>query len=192
MGREFELKFRATPAQQDAILQGFGGFSPISMETTYYDTPSRSLSARRITLRRRLENGISVCTLKTPGSGYSRGEWNVEETEIAAAIPVLCKLSGVVELPTWLQEGLSPLCAARFTRQRKILSLPEFTAELALDRGVLLGAGREQALCELELELIAGSEAALVEYAKNMAAQYGLEPESDSKFRRAMALATGE
>lgn len=192
MGREFELKFRATPAQQDAILKEFGDFFPISMETTYYDTPGRSLSAQRITLRRRLENGISVCTLKTPGIGYSRGEWNVEETEIVAAITELCKLSGVAALKNWAREGLYPLCAARFTRQRKTLSFPEFTAELALDRGVLLGADREMPLCELELELISGSEDALVEYAEKMAAQYGLEPESDSKFRRAMALATGE
>ena len=192
MGREFELKFRATPARQNAILKEFGDFSTISMETTYYDTPSRSLSAQGITLRRRLENGISVCTLKTPGAGYSRGEWNVEETEIAAAISELCKLSGVVALKNWAQEGLYPLCAARFTRQRKNLSLPDFTAELALDSGVLLGAGREMPLCELELELISGSENALVDYAEKLAAQYGLEPESDSKFRRAMALATGE
>lgn len=192
MGREFELKFRATPAQLDAVLEEFGNFSPISMETTYYDTPSRSLSAQRITLRRRLENGISVCTLKTPGSGYSRGEWNVEETEIAAAIAELCKLSGVAELRKWADEGLFPLCAARFTRHRKTLSFPDFTAELALDRGMLLGAGREMPLWELELELISGCENALVEYAEKLAAQYGLEPESDSKFRRAMALATGE
>ena len=192
MGREFELKFRATPAQQDAILEEFGDFSPISMETTYYDTPSRTLSSQRITLRRRLENGTSVCTLKTPGTGYSRGEWNVEENEIAAAIPKLCKLSGIAELPKWAQAGLHPLCAARFVRQRKTLSLPDFTAELALDRGGLLGAGREMALCELELELISGSESALVEYAKDLASQYGLEPEPESKFRRAMSLATGE
>ena len=192
MGREFELKFRATPAQQDAIAEEFGGFSPISMETTYYDTPSHTLSAQRITLRRRLENGISVCTLKTPGTGYSRGEWNVEENEIAAAILELCKLSGVAQLPKWAQTSLQPLCAARFVRQRKTLSLPEFTAELALDRGVLLGAGRERPLCELELELLSGSESALVEYANGLASRYGLEPEPESKFRRAMSLATGE
>ena len=192
MGREFELKFRATPAQQAAIAEAFGDFSPISMETTYYDTPDRALSARRITLRRRLENGVPVCTLKTPGSGYSRGEWNVEKKEIAAAVSELCKLSGVAELSKWAESGFVPLCAARFVRQRRCLSLPEFTAELALDQGLLLGAGREMPLCELELELISGSETALVEYAGNLASQYGLQPEPESKFRRAMALATGE
>ena len=192
MVREFELKFRATPAQMAHILTDFGGFSPISMETTYYDTPSRALSARRITLRLRLENGISVCTLKTPGEGYARGEWTVEEEEIGKAISELCKLSGIGELSQWVAEGLSPLCGARFLRQCKVLSQPEFQAELALDQGLLLGAGREMALCEVELELLSGSESALVEYAEKLASQYGLVPESDSKFRRALALATGE
>lgn len=192
MGREFELKFRTTPAQLDAIAAEFGEFSSISMETTYFDTPSHALSARHITLRRRLENGKSVCTLKTPGEGYSRGEWNVKQAELASAIPELCKLSGVEALSQWAIEGFFPLCAARFIRQRKILSFPEFTAELVLDRGLLLGAGREMPLCELELELTSGSEAALVDYGQKLAEKYGFVPESDSKFRRAFALATGE
>ena len=57
MGREFELKFRATEAQQAAILEKYEGFRKIAMETTYYDTADRALSARRITLRQRKENG---------------------------------------------------------------------------------------------------------------------------------------
>ena len=66
MGREFELKFSATPQQQASLACRFGEFSVIAMETTYYDTPDRALSDRRITLRRRLENGVSICTVKTP------------------------------------------------------------------------------------------------------------------------------
>ena len=34
MGREFELKFRAQPAQQALIRQRFGEFDTIEMETT--------------------------------------------------------------------------------------------------------------------------------------------------------------
>ena len=71
MGIEFELKYRATPAQQAALLERFGGQGrAISMETTYYDTPDRYLSARHITLRRRMENNVSVCTVKTPAGIY--------------------------------------------------------------------------------------------------------------------------
>ena len=68
MGREFELKFSARPEQLAALREKFGDFCAISMETTYYDTPNGDLSARRITLRRRLENGLSVCTLKHYGN----------------------------------------------------------------------------------------------------------------------------
>ena len=38
MGREFELKYRANPEQIVAIEKKYGDFTPISVETTYYDT----------------------------------------------------------------------------------------------------------------------------------------------------------
>ena len=79
MATEFELKYAATAANLEAIRAAVPGqYETISMETTYYDTPGHDLSARKWTLRRRLENGVSVCTLKTPASGSSRNEWEVE------------------------------------------------------------------------------------------------------------------
>ena len=72
MGAEYELKYKGNPAVMESLP---GPWYSISMETTYYDTPSRTLSALRYTLRRRLENGISICTLKTPGKDGVRGEW---------------------------------------------------------------------------------------------------------------------
>ena len=59
MGREFELKYRASTKQMTAILADFNGFREITMETTYYDTPEGSLAPRHWTLRRRKENGES-------------------------------------------------------------------------------------------------------------------------------------
>ena len=78
MGREFELKYAATAQTQADIEARFGDFQTIAMETTYYDTADHALSARHITLRCRRENGISVCTLKTPTGGIGRGEWEME------------------------------------------------------------------------------------------------------------------
>ena len=89
MGREFELKFRAVPQQLEAIRQHYGDFSSISMETTYYDTPAQALRRLHWTLRRRLENGRSVCTLKTPLPDGSRGEWELEADTIEAATRTL-------------------------------------------------------------------------------------------------------
>ena len=66
MGREFELKYRADSGNIAAIRAAFGDFSEIRMETVYYDTLDAALSRRRWMLRRRYENGTTVCTLKTP------------------------------------------------------------------------------------------------------------------------------
>ena len=192
MGAEFELKYAATPAKQDAIANDLGGFSPITMETTYYDTVDNALSARRITLRRRMENGISVCTVKTPAENGSRGEWETQSNDIQVAIPILCKLGCSVDIQKLTAEGLVYVCGARFTRLAKTVELENCVVEIALDRGVLFGGSREESLCEVEVELKSGCEDAAVDYANALAIKYGLQPEEKSKFRRALALARGE
>ena len=73
MAKEFEVKYRVSPETFSRLEADFGPFREITMETTYYDTPDKILSARRWTLRRRMENGVSVCTLKTPGQGLAGG-----------------------------------------------------------------------------------------------------------------------
>ena len=189
MGREFELKFRATPEQQESILSLYGDFSTIDMETTYYDTPNGSLSARNITLRRRLEHGNAVCTVKTQLDGVGRGEWETNHQRIEDAIPVLCKLGCTEDLIALTAPGLVRVCGARFTRQCKTLAVEGSTVELALDRGILLGGGRELPLCEVEVELKEGREDDALLFAQILAAKYGLQQETKSKFRRALDLA---
>lgn len=191
MGREFELKYAAEPTQLAGIEAEFGDFALIFMETIYYDTPDGDLSARRITLRRRMENGISVCTVKTPGKDGSRGEWEVICEDIRLAIPELCKLGGPKELTDFAEKGLIPMCGARFLRKAKLQEQCDCTVELALDQGVLLGGGREVPLHEVEVELKSGNEAAAVAFAEELAGKYGLKPEKKSKFQRANDLAKG-
>ncbi len=188
MGQEFELKYAATPAQLDAIRASFGPFRTITMETTYYDTPDRALSSRKWTLRRRMENGISVCTLKTPGSRGARCEWETEAGDILSAIPGLCKLGAPPELKQLVSGGVMEVCGARFTRLAAEITMPDCILELALDQGALLGGGRELPLCEAEVELKKGSRDGALRFACRMALEYGLTEEHGSKFRRALAL----
>ncbi len=192
MGTEFELKYKATAAQQQIIAREHAGFTEISMETTYYDTPSKDFSAGRITLRRRMENAVAICTVKTPEKDGARGEWELVCEDVTVALQELCKLGAPEVLLSWAKEGLFPLCGARFTRRATIIEQKDFTAELALDSGVLLGGGKEQPFCEVELELKSGSREALVAFADAFANEHGLAVETASKFRRALALATGE
>lgn len=193
MGIEFELKFSATPAQQEQIRQAFPlPYRSIRMQTTYYDTADGALSARHITLRRRMENEASVCTVKTPIAGLGRGEWECLCENIEDAIPMLCKLSASRELIYLTAPGVEPICGARFTRQAGLLEYQNAQLELALDCGVLYGGGREMDLCEIEVELKSGEPDSAIAFARELAARYGLHSEKKSKFRRALALAKGE
>ena len=192
MGRESELKYRADEAKIAAIREKFGEFTTISMETTYYDTPDKALGALRWTLRRRFENGISVCTLKTPAPGGGRGEWETELDDICAAVPLLCAMGAPKELEAYVTAGIVPVCGAKFTRLAKLLTPEDCTVELALDRGILIGGGKELPFAEVEVEVKSGSEDAAVAFAESLAAEFDLTPEAASKYKRALSLATQE
>ena len=189
MGREFELKYRADAAAIAAIREKIGEFTSISMETAYYDTPSGEFGRRHWTLRRRYENGLSVCTLKTPAPDGSRGEWEVRAETIETAIPSLVEAGAPEALTSLAAEGLTLSCGARFTRLAKSVASPGAVLELALDEGVLLGGGQELPFAEVEAELKEGSEEAVRAFADALAAEFALEEETRSKHARAMLLA---
>lgn len=189
MGMEYELKFRAGEEALEAIQAAYPGAARFAMETTYYDTPGGDFTARRWTVRRRLENGKGVCTIKTPGNGSCRGEWEVTETDIALGVKMLCKLNCPQELAVLAAQGLHPICGAKFTRLAIPLDLGGGDrVELALDSGCLIGGGRTAPLCEVEVELKAGRQEAAAAFSAMLAHRYGLTPEPKSKFRRALEL----
>lgn len=188
MGREFELKYQAKAGDLEKIQRKFGDFTQISMETTYYDTPLLALRARRWTLRRRLENGVSVCTVKTPLPDGSRGEWEVEAPDVFQGLPKLIALGAPEELAELVKDGAAPFCGARFVRLAKLLPTQDGTVELALDKGVLLGGGRELPFAEVEVELKSGSDRAAEDFARALAAEFGLSVQPKSKLARAMSL----
>lgn len=193
MGVEYELKFRAKPEQQEALRRDIqGAEEEFEMATTYYDACDEGLSQRFYTLRRRMENGRSVCTLKAPIDEFGRGEWEVECDDIHQAIEKLCKLGAPADLLALTAKGIKEVCGARFHRIAKTVSLPQGTVELALDRGKLMGGGKELPLCEVEVELKEGTPEMTRAFALLLAARYDLQPEKGSKFRRALALAKGE
>ena len=189
MGREFELKYQATPETIAAIQAKFGEFTPISMETTYYDTEDLSLRQRRWTLRRRLENGKSVCTVKTPLPDGSRGEWETENADLSAGAKALCAMGAPKEILDYVNQGVTPFCGAKFTRLAKTIALPGGCVELALDEGVLLGGGQELSFAEVEVELKSGEDSVASAFAGKLAEEFDLKEQPKSKLARAMALA---
>jgi len=190
MGTEYELKYTAT----EAVLEDIAGAMDtppcvLEMETTYYDTLMDDFHRRHYTLRRRMENGVSVCTLKTPADGGARNEWETNAPDILSAIPGLLALGCPKELEEMVREGLVEVCGARFTRRSYRVVFRDSLLELALDRGVLVGGGLLLPLVEVEVELKSGTREDAQAYAAILARRYALTPQLSSKFHRALELA---
>ena len=189
MGREFELKYSCSAEDFEALKAAYEGFTIIEMETTYYDTFDAKLNNRHWTLRRRFENGVSVCTLKTPDPTGGRSEWEVEASGIITAIPMLCRMGAPMELMALTVSGLQEVCGAKFTRLALQLDVPGAKVELALDKGELLGGGNVLPFVEVEVELKSGDLEAVAAYGEKLAKQFNLRPEHKSKYKRALTLA---
>ena len=192
MGKEFELKYLASPEVLQKLREKFGVFQEITMETHYYDAPDGALGKLRWTLRRRLENGRSVCGLKTPGKNLIRGEWEVEADSMEEALRLLLSMDVPEGFEKAVRNGVREICGARFTRSARVLPTADGTVELALDQGVFLGGGREKAFSEAEVELKSGSREAAEDFAETLAREWDLELFWISKFERALALSKGE
>ena len=202
MGMELEYKLAVpNPALLERILFDEqvaqvrqGGYTLINMATIYYDTPDRRLNTRRWTLRLRQENNRLVATLKTPGTGRARGEWECEASSIHAAIPLLLEAGAPAELPEVLDgEPLIPVCAAQFTRRAANLAFADGTVcELCGDIGMLMGGSNEESLCEVELELKSGTAETAEAFVGELMDRFDLQEEPRSKFARASALARRE
>lgn len=199
MGKEVEYKLLATPEQLDAVLSSeeitarlVDAWQETEMKTTYYDTPDRSLSCRRWTLRCRMENGKKVLCLKTlTQDAHVRGEFQIEGRDVdPAGIAALLAAGAPEELQNLCAGGnLFPVCGAQFTRRHGMLRFVDgSTAEIAADRGVLQGTQTQAAFSELELEVYQGAPAETEALVARLCRKFGLREERLSKFARARAL----
>ena len=198
MGKETEYKLAVGDLQLlDCILCSrtvaeklCAPYAYIRMRTTYYDTEDGFLEKRRWMLRLRTENDRSVITMKTPGEGHTRGEWEVESAYLDEALAKLAARGAPQELAALQPDALAPICGASFTRITAELRLSEGTACMICgDVGELTGGGKSALLCELELELKRGSEDELAAFARELMQTYRLSEQPLSKLQRARALA---
>ena len=188
MGVEFELKFLAEESVFEELKKESDCWVTYDMATTYYDTPDGQCSQRYWTLRRRFENGLSVCTLKTPAGDQGRNEFETECDDIQTALPILCANGAPAELLDMTAGGIVEVCGAKFRRLAGRVDVNGTEVELALDKGVLTGGGKELPFVEVEVELKSGDPDTAVAYAKALAHQFYLRPERKSKYKRALDL----
>ena len=197
MGQEIEIKLAAPEAatlekvRADAHVCAAlcTPWREVRMETEYLDTPERAIAAHKWMLRRRSENGTTVFTMKTPGDGYVRGEWESRKENLHEAVRELVRLGAPKELTEITTNGVERTCGVEFLRQTAVVACGGMRCALCLDYGTLRGGARRRPFCEVELELAAGDMAQMLSLAAYLRQTYGLREETRSKFVRAAELA---
>lgn len=203
MSTELELRLAIPPTAAEALaahVAALPGAHTVPLRATYFDTASSALGRAGWGLRLRWEGEAGwVQTIKGPlmADGLSRPEHNAPRG-MAPELPALDlrahdALPDAAALLAALQAPLLPQFGTEIERLRARVALPGGTrVELALDRGRLMGGSASAAVCELELEWLAGPLGPLWTEAERLVRAHGLVLEPRSKAARGHALARGE
>ena len=200
MSQETELKLAVPENQIEALkhLEFWHQYNAqpqgtVHLGNTYFDTADMRLNQARVALRIREKNGQFFQTLKTKGESINglsrRGEW---EWSLPTAALDHKGLKGIWPdtLKDVSSESVIPLFATDFDRTLWNIEWqqPFARIEAALDLGVVKAGNAESPICELELELIEGDEAALSLIAEEFIQALNLLPSDKSKAERGFEL----
>ncbi len=169
--------------------------------STYFDTSDFRLRRRGFALRIRQDGADFVQTVKSAAADSQgvtrRSEWS---TPVDGSVPDLRKLEDqqvLEEIGLVLAGELRPIFTTDVTRRTKRYRVDGTAGEgafieAALDIGEIRCDGKEEPICELELELLAGSAVALHREASRLLRETPLRFQPLSKAARGFALALGE
>jgi inorganic triphosphatase YgiF len=167
--------------------------------STYFDTPKRTLLARRVAVRERRVGRQTLLTVKTAGSVIGglarRGEWEAQTTPGAFDFVALVDDTTLADELQALAGMLVPVFTTDFTRRQWLVTHRKAQIEVALDRGHIHAATRDGPrslpLLELELELKQGPPDALFSLARQLGHNAHLRPVAASKSDRGYVLHQG-
>ena len=201
MSHEIELKFQIPAARLAALRRAVATRSAAvsALKAAYFDTAGAHLSAARMALRLRQEQGVWVQTLKAEGVGpMHRLEHNVsvpgadrppldprrhQGSEAGERLQHLLTKAG--------QPALREVYATEVQRTHRVVRSAGARIELALDQGCIMAAGRKLPVCEVEFELLDGDPQALLALAGRWVERFGLVLDVRSKSERGHWLAAG-
>lgn len=214
---EIELKYNLPDDDSISRLQndsriaticGDNDWQTLDMISWYLDTEDSWFSRHGASLRLRRENSRLLVAVKAGGSVDSglhrREEWSEELPAITTAdflarpAPWLKHVFTGDDIPRRLNELLlfpadskmNIICKVVFRRICRSLQHKESLLELALDRGHVECGSERGEIRELELEIIRGNTADLLELGRYLQEKYGLRTEQRSKLARCLELKT--
>ena len=192
MGREVELKLDLTEVSAEA----FAHWTDLpereavqTLQSVYFDTPDGLLAEKGMSLRIRKSGKRRIQTVKADGgiaAGlFARQEW---EMPVRGGVPMLDERTPVAALLGDAVTKVAPAFEVDVERVSWILTEGEARVELVLDRGMVRAGEREGALCEIELELLAGPPAALFAMARRIDGEVPVRPGVLTKSERGYRL----
>ncbi len=160
-------------------------------KTVYYDTPERKLRREGLSLRVRQSGTRFTQTVKAEcgDDPLTRGEWEASVPSIAPDVALAAPFIPAKLLADLEQEPLEPVFASDIHRHQRLVDLPSGTVEVAFDHGLLKAGERSAPVSEIELELKAGSAAAIYELALQLAEHGPVRPSIQAKSERGFDLA---
>lgn len=178
MAEELEIKLTLTDDGLDRALAWLlnqlqasrGSVKPLV--NRYFDTPDAELNQQRAALRVRQAGERYIQTLKTQGDfvggAHRRQEWEwpLPTADLDLQLLADTPLDDRIDLAK-----LQPVFETNFERQVVMLHEGDTVIEVAIDRGQVLSGTHARPLNEVELELKGGESAALITWAKKLAAQ---------------------
>jgi len=184
---------RAAPIKAAAV----GRASTAHLYSIYYDTPKFDLRDNGVALRLRRAGKRWVQTVKS-GGRVDAGLHQREEIETPLAAQIInyrvLAESGLADIfsEPQLPLQLAPVFVTDFKRTTRILEPAAGTRiELCLDRGTISAGAASTPISEVELELKAGSQTHLIDFALALIEHIPMRLESVSKAERGYALAAG-
>ncbi|WP_117235739.1 inorganic triphosphatase [Vibrio maerlii] len=200
METEIELKFFVSPEFSDVLKEKIASTKVLQhscreLGNTYFDTPDNWLRQHDTGMRIRRFDDVFVQTVKTAGrvvAGlHQRPEFNAEHTSNE---PLLSLHPSDIwpagrDIET-LQSELLPLFSTDFTREQWLIGMPDGSqVEVAFDQGTVSAQGKEDLICEVELELKSGQTDALFTLARLFSEDGGMRLGNLSKAARGYRLA---
>lgn len=201
MAQEIELKFIIDDAGVEALRENLQSLNaehtaPTTLLNIYYETADNWLRRHDMGLRIRGDNGRYEMTLKiagrTVGGLHQRPEYNIDISTPELALDKLpLEVWPNGEMPEGLAEQVQPLFSTDFNREKWVVNHGNSRIEIALDRGEVKAGEHQEAICELELELLSGETADVLALAQELAKTGLLRQGSLSKAARGYHLAQG-
>lgn len=188
---ELEIKFQLGAGALEA-LQGeafpLDKASIAQLHAVYFDTASHALRDGGFSLRVRRKGDTYIQTLKHRAGGglFERDEW---EVEVPGPELNLAALTGTPAEAAIAEAALAPAFTVEVERRTHIWTNGSTRIEVVFDTGQILAGDRQDAICEMELELLAGAPEALFQLAGELQAKAALTLAFESKAERGYRLA---